>query len=131
MIVLDASALLAYLYDEPGAVEVDGALAANAVISSANLAEVLEKLTEDGSSPQKALDRLAEHGIVGGPLAIEQLTEHDAVVMAELRPRTRRLGLSLADRACLALGTRLNLAVMTADRAWADLDIGVEVQLIR
>lgn len=119
------------MYDEPGAADVDGALAASAVISSANLAEVLQKLTEDGSSPQRALDRLAEHGILGGPLEVEPLTERDAVVVAQLRPRTRRAGLSLADRACLALGLRLGRPVMTADRAWADADVGVELHLIR
>lgn len=54
-----------------------------------------------------------------------------AEAAARLRPATRHAGLSLADRACLALARRLGVPAVTADRAWGDLDVGVEVRLIR
>jgi PIN domain nuclease of toxin-antitoxin system len=52
-------------------------------------------------------------------------------VIADLRRPTSHLGLSLADRACLALALRLGLPIVTADRAWAELELAVQVQTIR
>jgi len=62
---------------------------------------------------------------------VAQLTHEDAVTIGRLRPATRGLGLSLGDRACLALGLRLGLPALTADGAWAGVSVGVRVELIR
>jgi PIN domain nuclease of toxin-antitoxin system len=64
-------------------------------------------------------------------LAVEPFTAVDADTAAKLWPQTRRCGLSLADRACLSLGLRLNLPVLTCDRAWAGLALPLEIQLLR
>ena len=66
-----------------------------------------------------------------GTLILEPLTETDCIEIALLRPLTKASGLSLADRACLALAKRLDIPVLTADRSWADLNLGVAAQLIR
>ena len=54
-----------------------------------------------------------------------------AIIASDLRPSTRHLGLSLGDRACLALANSLGAPVMTADRAWAALDVGISITVIR
>ena len=128
---LDASALLAYLQGEPGSATVEAALAAGAVISIVNYAEVLLRLADAGEDPATANHRLSEQGLIGGLLEVVPLTEEDAVVTAQLRTSTRVHGLSLGDRACLATGLRFSGPVLTADRTWALLDVGVIVQLIR
>ena len=66
-----------------------------------------------------------------GTLILEPLTETDCIEIALLRPLTKASGLSLADRACLALAKRLDIPALTADRDWADLNLGITVQLIR
>lgn len=129
--VLDASALLAYLRDESGATVVENALTQGAYISIVNWAEVLSKVTELGEDPQAFAQRLKDEGILGNSLEIISLTEEDAVAIAQLRPLTRSAGLSFGDRACLALGKRLGLPVLTADRTWTSLSLGVQVQSIR
>jgi PIN domain nuclease of toxin-antitoxin system len=129
--VLDASALLAYLRSEPGAEVIVVALAEGAAISAVNLAEVLTKLADAGARPEQATAGLRSRGILGGALALEPFTEADALASAALRSATARSGLSLGDRACLALGRRLGQVVLTTDHAWKGLDTGVEVQLIR
>jgi ribonuclease VapC len=129
--VLDASALLAYLQGEPGSSTVEAALAAGAVISIVNYAEVLSRLADVGEDPATANHRLSEQGLMRGLLEVVPLTEEDAVVIAQLRTSTRAHGLSLGDRACLATGLRFSGPVLTADRTWALLDVGVIVQLIR
>ena len=129
--VLDASALLALLHDERGADTVADAIATGAAISVVNLAEVLTKLAEAGKDPQQARDQLREAEGDTGALVIEPLSEADSVEIARLRPKTRELGLSLADRACLALAMRLALPVLTADRTWAEAKLEVEVKLVR
>lgn len=130
-LVLDASALLAYLHREPGNQVVEEALAAGAVINVVNYAEVLSRQADAGDEPVMAHRRFQVEGLVGGLLHILPLSEDDALAIARLRPTTRALGLSLADRACLATGLRLGRPVLTADRAWAGLDIGVPIRLIR
>lgn len=74
---------------------------------------------------------LEERGLAGGSLEIVALTVADAVEIARLHVRTRALGLSLGDRACLALGLRLDAPVITADRSWAGLRLGIRVKTIR
>jgi PIN domain nuclease of toxin-antitoxin system len=132
--VLDASSLLAYLQDEAGASAVEEALARGATIGAANLAEALSKLAERGAGPREVITGLESRGVVGGLLDVQPLTIDDAIAIAELRPATKEHGLSLGDRACLALGLRLGLPVMTADRAWVGLDgviDGVQIQSVR
>jgi PIN domain nuclease of toxin-antitoxin system len=129
--VLDASALLAYLQGETGSEIVMAALAIGAEINTDNYAEVLSRLHDAGEDPVSANRRLKEHGLIGGLLEVVSLTEDDAVAIARLRNLTRERGLSLGDRACLATGLRLGRPVMTADRAWSTIDIGVDVRQIR
>jgi PIN domain nuclease of toxin-antitoxin system len=123
--VLDASALLAMLNSEPGGEAVVGLLA-TAAISSVNWSEVI----------QKALDRQAEvdglrQDLEALGLEIFPFTAEHAERTAQLRSRTQHLGLSLGDRACLALAATLELPAVTADRIWEELEIGVEVRIAR
>jgi PIN domain nuclease of toxin-antitoxin system len=120
--VLDASALLAYLHEEEGAAVVADALASGAAMSAANWAETLSKLAELGHSPSGVAAELESRGLLHGLLEIVPLTDEDAIAIAELRPDTRDYGLSLGDRACLALARRLRLPAFTADRDWAELE---------
>lgn len=123
--ILDASALLCLLNGEPGSERVVQALPF-AVIGAANLAEVVSKLRERGLNVEEVQD------VLGGlPLDVRPLTAAQAYTIGHLRPATRTLGLSLGDRACLALAAELDMPALTADQAWAGLDIGVAVELIR
>ena len=114
-VVLDASALLAYLQDEPGGERVRAVLS-QAVMSTVNWAEVIGKARDQGVS-------------LG--LALEPLSAVQAEIAGQLKERTRRYGLSLGDRACLALGSDRGETVCTADRAWLHPDCGVAVEAIR
>lgn len=130
--VLDASALLAHLLAEPGGDVVRDSLAEQAAVMSAvNWAEVLSRLASAGADPAEVAGRLASEASLGDVLMVVALTGDDGPAIARLRPTTRHLGLSLADRACLALAQRLGLPVLTTDRAWAQLQIGVEIHLAR
>ncbi|WP_114313195.1 type II toxin-antitoxin system VapC family toxin [Thermus caldifontis] len=128
--VLDASALLALILDEPGAQRVEEALAGGAAISAVNLGEVLSKVAERGWDPQEVQERLRGEGILEA-LRVFPFTEEDALWVARLRPLTRPLGLSLGDRACLALAQRLSLPALTADVNWRGLSLGVAVEVVR
>jgi ribonuclease VapC len=130
--VLDASALLAHLREEEGAPVVRQAMAEGAAISVVNWIEVLSKLAERGEDPELAAVEMKGAGLIGSVITIEAVTEADSVAIARLRPVTKSHGLSLADRACLALADRLGVPVLTTDRAWADTPaVGVTVKLIR
>lgn len=130
--VLDSSALLAFLQDEPGAELVERALAERAVMSAANWAEVLTKMADAGVGPQAVTRRLEAHGILGDGLKIVPLGQAAAEGIAGLRTGTRRAGLSLGDRACLALARSLGRSALTTDRAWATLRLpGIKVDVIR
>lgn len=131
MSVLDASALLAYLHGESGADVVERVIAEGSTIGAANFAEALSKLADAGRPPRDVVEQLQSHGILGGLLRIEPLTGDDAIVIGELRPETRDAGLSLGDRACIAVGRRLGGPIYTADRDWVGRDLGVEVHAIR
>ena len=124
-VVLDASAVLVLLLDEPGA-EVVVEVLSDGVLSAVNLAEVLSKLTDRGAD----VSRLAED-LVGAGVLVEPMTAADAAQVAELRRIDQGRLLSLGDRCCLALGRRLGLPVMTADRAWSELAAEVDVRQIR
>lgn len=122
---------MAVLHGEDGADTVVEAIAAGAAISVVNLAEVLSKLAEVGKDPEQARRELRDAEADVGALQVEALSEADCVEVARLRPNTRELGLSLADRACLALGRRLAVPVLTADRTWGKASIDLEIRLIR
>ncbi len=130
-LVLDASALLAHLQREPGYEVVRDVLADGAIISSVNLSEVLDVLSREGGEPSDFADEMDRSNLLHGALLVEDFTFDDSIEAARLRSLTGRIGLSLADRACLALALRMGFPVLTADRAWSALDIGVEVRLIR
>ena len=123
--VLDSSAVLAVIWNEPGSDMVLDRIE-GAVISAVNYAEVLTKISDRGidSKPAKAL--LAS-------LAIETIVfdKVQAETSSQLRSQTRHLGLSLGDRACIALAMTKGWPVLTADKVWTELSISIDVQLVR
>jgi ribonuclease VapC len=129
--VLDASALTALMRDEAGAAVVVEAIANGTAISVANWAEVLSKVAADGDDPAEVAERLRETEFADAGLRVEPITEADCIEIAKLRAATIKLGLSLADRACLTLAARLGIPALTADRAWARAEVDAEVRLIR
>ncbi len=129
--VLDASAFLAYLRDEPGAEIVENALINGCYISIINWLEVLSKIVDLGESPEEVIKRLRDEGLLENSLEIIACNEEDAITIAKFRVLTKSAGLSLGDRACLALGKRLNLPVLTADKVWTRLSLGITINLIR
>ena len=128
--MLDASAVMALLRDEPGSSVVVEAIAAGTTISVVNWAEVLSKVAGEGDDPEMVASRLSVTGeeVV---IWIEALTAADCMEVGRMRPITKAQGLSLADRACLALAERLGVPALTTDREWAKADVAAEVQLIR
>lgn len=125
LVVLDASALLAVLYREPGGDLVEARLD-QAALSTVNLAEVMRRSLARGV----AVDGLTEELEALG-LTILHFSAEDAQVSAGLWPQSRHHGLSLGDRACLALALRLGLPALTADRAWTQLRLDVDIQVVR
>ena len=124
-VVLDASAVLVLLNGEPGTAVVAEVLP-RAVIGAVNISEAVATLAE-GGMPGPAI----QEAIEGLRLDIVPFDAELALAAGLLRPLTRSAGLSLGDRACLAIGMRLQLPVLTADRLWAGLDLDVEVRLVR
>jgi PIN domain nuclease of toxin-antitoxin system len=124
-VVADASAILALVFGEPFE-RFDPDEIVGAFISTVNRSEVLAKLLEKGLSEAEADEALGALG-----LRIVAFGEMQARTAARLRSLTRHASLSLGDRACLALGLELKRPVVTADRPWNDLGIGVEVMVIR
>lgn len=125
-IVLDASALLAILNQEPGAEKLTPELLSAATTSTVNLAEVHSKLVSRGLDPADAW------GAALSPIQeAAPFTPEHARLVGDLVMKTRPLGLSLGDRACLALGLALKAAVYTADRSWNKVKIGVRIHVIR
>lgn len=125
-IVLDASALLAVLNQEPGADRMTPEILSAAASSTVNLAEVHGKLVERGLSSDDAWEATLS------PIreAVSFTAEH-ARLAGDLLGQTRADGLSLGDRACLALGLALKAPVYTADRSWKNLKVGVRIHVIR
>lgn len=124
-VVLDSSAVLALLGREPGA-EVVQPLLGRIVICAVNLAEIQGKLVRRGI--EKTAASLAIVGVVSN---VVDFDHQRALLTGSLINETRALGLSLGDRACLALGILLNVPIYTADRAWTGLKLGIEVRAIR
>jgi ribonuclease VapC len=124
-IVADASAIIALLVGEP-ITRFDPTRLAGASISAVNLSEVLARLREFGTPESEAVAAVARL-----ELRIVPFDEPLARAAARLRSLTRHVGLSLGDRACLALGEKLGYPVITADRVWGSLEIGVAVVVIR
>ena len=124
---LDASAILAVLFREPGA-NVIKAHYDEGIVSSVNLSEVVSKLSDRGMPSSEAREFLSELG-----LAVRPFDERLAYIAGALRESTRPKGLSLGDRACLALGIAEAVPVVTVDTIWAEVSeaIGVEVVLAR
>jgi ribonuclease VapC len=129
--VLDASAFLAYLHNEPGSSVVEMALLQGAAMSVVNWIEVLSKVADRGDDPQVLVQDLETQGLLGQNLELVAVTPTDALAIAQLRLLTKSTGLSLGDRACIALGQRLELPVLTADRVWVGLSLNTEIRLIR
>ena len=129
--VLDASALLAYLGDEPGANVVADAVAGGAAISAVNLAEALSTAAAKGADAEQLANELRDRGLLDGAITVEPFTTADAIQTARLRPLTRAAGLSPGDRACLALAGRLQAAVLTSDAGWSTLELPIDVRVIR
>src|ERR1700691_2605267 len=112
-IVLDASAILAVINAEPGADKLTPDLLARGVGSAVNLAEVQTKLVSRGWTSQEAWEDATS------PVReIVPFDEEQAKMAGDLAGQTRPFGLSLGDRACLALGIALKAPVYTADRTW-------------
>jgi PIN domain nuclease of toxin-antitoxin system len=128
--VIDASAVLAWLRDEPGADTVAGRLDGS-FLSAVNLSEVLQKHLAVG-----ALSGVEAAGFAGDlaslGLSVAPFGEREAAVAAMMWKETRRLGLGLADRACMATAVRFALPALTADRPWTEVEWkDLSVELIR
>lgn len=124
-VVLDSSALLALLWTEAGSEEV-AAVLDDAIMSAVNMAEVCSKLADRdirGNSVRSLLSDL--------PIKIVSFDAKQAFKAGELRPVTRNRGLSIGDRACIGLAMDHKATAVTADRSWSELDLNVEVKLIR
>lgn len=122
--VLDSSAILAVVNLEKGAETVEPLLS-DSIVSSVNAAEVLTKLVEKGVSLEDALEDFLKLG-----LEVIKFDARQAAKVAELRPLTKHLGLSLGDRACLALAILENATAVTADKNWAGLSL-CKIEVIR
>ncbi len=125
-VVLDASVLLAVVNSEPGAEKLTPQIMSAAAASTVNLAEVHGKLVQRGLSLDDAW--AAAYGVIDEAVAF---TAEQAKTAGDLVAQTRSLGLSLGDRACLALGIALRAPVYTADRSWKNLKLGIRIHVIR
>jgi len=124
-VVLDASAVLAVLNAESGADIVRASLT-GAIMSAVNYSEVLKKTIERGGTGEAAASFVR-----GLSVAVIPFDEVLAAVSADLYPQTKQHGLSLADRACLALGIQRNCKVLTSERRMALPALPIKVKLIR
>lgn len=128
MSILDSSAIIAFLRNEAGHERIKDALIAGAAVSAANLAEVATVLVRDNASEEEARSILEDL-----PVSVLDVTNDIAIEAGLMFARTRRFGLSLGDRICLATSLREARAVLTADRVWSQVGplVGVTVEVIR
>jgi ribonuclease VapC len=125
LLVVDASAILAVIQNERGS-DVVEPLLVGASISAVNLSEAVAKMLDRGFPEAEVHEHVRYLALI-----VHAFDREDALRAGALRRPTRALGLSFADRACLALAKYLGLPVLTADRAWERLELGVEVRLFR
>lgn len=125
-VVLDASALLALLGSEPGAEKLSPELLSEAICGTVNLAEVQSKLMRWGLADDDAWEAAS-----GAVREIMVFTAEQARIAGSLITETSALGLSLGDRACLALAICLKAPVYTADRLWKNLKLGIRIHVLR
>lgn len=123
--VLDASALLAVLFEEKGAAKVEPVMS-GASISAVNFGEVVAKLVDRGVADEDIVRDLAELDI-----EVVDVDRRQAELAGLLRRMTKEAGLSLGDRSCLALAREYEATAVTADRAWAKLKVGAKIMLVR
>lgn len=123
--VIDASALLALLNAEPGGDVVTGYLPGS-FLSAVNLAEVVGKLAQFGMPEEKISAALSGLG-----LEVVEVSRQHAWRAGLMKPKARKVGLSLADLICIALAQEMGLPVITSDRSWADFKSEVEVVFVR
>ena len=122
--VLDSSAVLAVILREPGQEEI-GSFLPGALLSTVNLAEVVGKLLDGGATEAEA------RRMIGGlDLIVVPFDPEDAWATGLLRTSSRDAGLSLGDRACLALAFSRRLPAITTDRAWSRLGLGAAVRVV-
>jgi ribonuclease VapC len=125
MIALDASALLAFLLRERGHERV-GQVLGEACISTVNFSEVLGRFARAGQDVVRIAEKL-----VATPIELVEFSTQQAVIAAALVLETQAQGLSLGDRACLALARERRILAITADKSWRRLNLGVEIETIR
>jgi len=124
--VLDSSAVLAFLYDEPGGEKVRPYLPAG-VISAVNAAEVLAVLVRKGAPPEDAELALQKTQVKVLDFSLAGAVKTAAILSTQMRDR----GLSLGDRSCMATALLLGLPVVTAERNWSGLDVpGLQIEMI-
>jgi PIN domain nuclease of toxin-antitoxin system len=125
-VVLDASAILALLNDEPGAEKITPELLSRATAGAVNVAEVQTILVREGGDPDESW------ALAVDPIpSIEPFTAEQARIAGTLVHKTSPLGLSLGDRACLALAIALEAPVYTTDRLWKKLKLGIPIYVLR
>ena len=124
-VVLDASAVIAYLLNEPGSGRVRPLLEGG-LLGSVNLCEVVTKFAERGEDAETVFADVLSLKVDVVPFSAQQ-----SLSAAQLRPLTRHLGLSLGDRACLALGLERRSLVLTADQPWEQLQEPHRIEVIR
>ena len=125
-IVLDASAILAIIFQERGAEKLTDELMDNAVASTVNLAEVQSKLIKKGLDPDEAWE-----DALSLVTAAEPYTSEQARIAGDLIVKTEKYGLSLGDRSCLALAISLKAPVYTTEQIWKNLKLGIPIHVIR
>jgi ribonuclease VapC len=125
MIALDASALLAFMFREPGHEHVAQYID-DCCLSTVNLSEVIARFVRDGHDAQAVLWQITTTRIEIVPFSTPQ-----AALTADLQPQTKPFGLSLADRACLALALDRQIPALTADRVWQEVPVEIEIMTIR
>lgn len=126
VVVLDASAVLALLFNETGSELVARHLQQNhCIVGAGNYAEIISRLLDRGLAPSEVQAALSELNIHW-----QDNSKTDGETAGFLRPSTRAAGLSLGDRLCLALAQRLEATVVTSDRAWLDLANALHLTII-